>query len=231
MLKVNHMRVSSYLAGLAVAGLVACEPAVKKKPSVRETGFPTPPLAPPAAPMKLDGTIRQWAAVWTEVKGRVTHLRDELRERQAIHRANHFDGWLGLDPAALSPQELVSLFEFLKRGFFTVEREAYLALLEGQVRRLGTEAVPAWRKETLKERTMASVEKAELTLVDLETALNFYRRTNEEDIYVPADLAAEELHELREACRKMQDEARTSVEKLDAEIAVKVARLGKPPQP
>ena len=66
---------------------------------------------------------------------------------------------------------------------------------------------------------MAGMAADEITVVDLETALEFYRSTGDEDVYVPGDLTPLELSELRDACRTMQGQARQAQSALDARIA------------
>ena len=59
----------------------------------------------------------------------------------------------------------------------------------------------------------------ELRMVDLETALDFYSRTAAGDIQIPETLTPEEESELRTAVAGMLDEARESIDDLDAKIS------------
>ena len=205
--------------GILAAALSACG---EQGPS----GTPAPSrknwralMAPPVPPPPPDASYVQWSSVWSDVRRRITELRAELTRLQTIHVENHFDTWLGYDPATLNPSQTVSLYQFLRRGYFTVEREAVAALLERRAQRAAAPSPPAWTLPSLADRARAGMAADEITIIDLETALHYYRLPGNEDIYVPPDITSEELTELRAACRTMQEQARSSIAVLDARIA------------
>jgi hypothetical protein len=80
---------------------------------------------------------------------------------------------------------------------------------------------------------MAAMQRDELRMVDLETALELYSQTASGYIQIPASLTAEEEQELRAAVARLQEETRETVAGLDAKIAsLRLELFGEPiPEP
>jgi hypothetical protein len=72
---------------------------------------------------------------------------------------------------------------------------------------------------TLKERIAAAMQNDELRTVDLETALEYYRRPGDEAMTIPEGLTEEETAELRAAVGEMLEATRRRIRELDVRIA------------
>ncbi len=204
-------------AAVLVLGMVAsCRP-VEEKPAA---GRYVPVLPEPRRAVHPQPEVVAWVAAWQGVREQVTALQSELAERQRVHVENHFDGFLELDPETLDHERLCSLFHFLERGYFTIAREILVRLLERRIERAATPMVlPGEGRVTLKERIAAAMQSDELRTVDLETALEYYRRPGDEAITIPEGLTEEETAELRAAVGEMLEATRRRIGELDVRIA------------
>ncbi len=206
------------LTGCAAACLVTtgCEP------QDSASGPPRPfhaPIPPPRRTLHPDPANAQWLAAWRDLRTRLAPLEERLAELQQIHSDNNFDGYLDLDPETLSTAQLCSLFHFLQRGYFTVERRVLVHLLERRLDRAAEPlAIPGDGKTALKDYFAAAMQRDEIRMVDLETAIEFYEQTGEANFQIPGELTEEEQAELRGAVGELLVEARTSIRELDARI-------------
>jgi hypothetical protein len=212
------------MAAVVVLGMVAsCRP-VEEKPAA---GRYVPVLPEPRRAVNPQPEVVAWVAAWQGVREQVTSLQSELAERQRVHVENHFDGFLELEPETLDHERLCSLFHFLERGYFTVEREILVRLLERRIERAATPMVlPGEGRVTLKERIAAAMQSDELRTVDLETALEYYRRPGDEEFTIPEGLTEEETAELRAAVGEMLEATRRRIRELDVRIAALKEKAG-----
>jgi len=207
------------LACCAAACLVtsACEPRDSA------AGPPPPFRAPIPAPRRTlhpDPANAQWLAAWRDLRTRLAPLEERLAELQQIHSENDFDACLDLDPATLSHEQLCSLFHFLQRGYFTVERRVLIHLLERRLDRTAAPlAIPANGKLALRDHLAAAMHRDEIRMVDLETAIEFYQQSGDANFQIPEELTEDEQAELLEAVTEMQDKTSAEIAALDARIA------------
>lgn len=209
----------------AVCLLPACDP-------VDDPAAAAPPKfkAPPPEPRRTDSPSRdtaQWLTAWRELREQLAPLEEKLGSMQQLHMENHFDSFLGLNPETLGKDQLCSIFHFLERGYFTVERQILLHLLQRRAARgeEGTLSIPVEGGGRLRDRIIAAMQRDELRIVDLETAIEFYSRSGVADIPIPQSMSQEELGELRAAVTGMMDETREKIIAMDAEIAGLRAKL------
>ncbi len=197
--------------------LTACEP-------TNDTGNNGPPrfhapLPPPRRAVNTDPENARWLAAWRDLRAQLAPLEEKLAAAQKMHFDYHFDAFLALDPATIGTEQLCSLFHFLERGYFTVERQVLIQLLERRLERATTPVtLPTGDRSTLKDRLAAALHRDELRMVDLETALQFYRQPGDDTFQIPAGLTEEEESELRTTVTDMLTETQDDITKLDASI-------------
>ena len=131
------------------AAITACLPAVLTLTAcgpVEEN--PGPPggvvyVAPPLEPRRNSSPspdVHRWLEASASVRAQLASLRGELAGLQQLHVENHFDDFLALDPDTLEPGQLYYLHHFLERGYFRIEREILIQLLESRRARAATSA-------------------------------------------------------------------------------------------
>ncbi len=211
-------------AGAACLFLSACDPT--NDPNY--TGPPRyqAPLPSPRRAENADPENAQWLAAWRDLRTQLAPLEEKLAAAQKMHLDYHFDAFLNLDPETIGIEQLCSLFHFLQRGYFTVERQVLIHLLERRLERTTTPlTLPGGSQSSLKDRLAAAMHRDELRMVDLETALAFYRQPGDGDLQIPASLTPEEEAELRTTVSGMLEETQKSVEEMDAKIATLKAQV------
>ncbi len=211
--------------------LTACDPV--DDPSAAVPSRFKAPLPEPRRTATPNPDNARWLAAWRELRSQLAPLEKKLADLQQVHLENHFDSFLDMDPETIDKDQLCTLFHFLERGYFTVERRILLHLLERRAERASEPAaIPAGMKSGLRERIIAAMQSDELRMVDLETALDFYGRTAAGDIQIPETLTPEEESELRTTVAGMLDETRESIDELDAKItALRVTVFGESSEP
>ena len=103
----------------AILAEPACRPVTEPPPPA---GRFVPPTPQPRRTLHPQPELIQWVTAWQGVQKQVSSLQQELQQLQQIHLDNHFDSFLDLDPESLDLSRLTSLFHFLERGYFTIER-------------------------------------------------------------------------------------------------------------
>jgi hypothetical protein len=210
--------------------LTACEP--QDNPAAVRPRYQAP-LLPPRRAENPDPANAQWLAAWRELRAELSPLEEKLAALQQVHAQNNFDAFLGLNPATLSHEQLCSLFHFLQRGYFTVERRVLIHLLERRLDRAATSfAIPANGKLSLKDHLANAMHRDEIRMVDLETAIQYYEEIGEANFQVSGSLTEEESAELRSAVSEMLAKTRTDITEMDAKLArlkLEVLGLDEPP--
>jgi len=197
--------------------LAACEPTGDSDAPVRARY--QAPLPPPRRAANPNPDNALWLAAWRDLRTQLAPLEERLASAQKMHLDYHFDAFLELDPETIGKDQLCSLFHFLQRGYFTVEREVLLRLLDLRLQRAATPMpIPLVEKTSLKDRLAAAMHRDELRMVDLETALAFYRQPGDDTFQIPATLTEDEEVELRTTVTDMLEETRKSVAVMDAKI-------------
>lgn len=195
----------------------SCRPVAEPPPPA---GRFVPPTPQPRRTLHPQPELIQWVTAWQGVQKQVSSLQQELQQLQQIHLDNHFDSFLGLDPDSLDLSRLASLFHFLERGYFTIEREILVRLLERRIARQSSPvALPPEQPASLRDRVAGAMQRDELRTVDLETALEFYRRPGGAEFTIPDALSETEAAELRSTVASMLTETRRRIESLDRRIA------------
>ena len=195
----------------------ACRPVTEPPPPA---GRFVPPTPQPRRTLHPQPELIQWVTAWQGVQKQVSSLQQELQQLQQIHLDNHFDSFLDLDPESLDLSRLTSLFHFLERGYFTIEREILVRLLERRIARQSSPvALPPDQPASLQDRVASALQRDELRTVDLETALEFYRRPGGAEFTIPDSLSETETTELRNAVAAMLTETRDRIGSLDRQIA------------
>ena len=202
--------------------LPACGP-LEPPPGGREP-FRAPPPEPRrvATPGSRENGL--WLQAWRDLRERIEPMAAQMQELQRFFSENDLDPLLELDPLTLETERLSSLFHFLDRGCFTVEREIYIDLLERRLARPQTAPVTEGRPR-LKDRLAAAMQRDEQRLMDIESAIARYQAATGGDIKIPSELSPDELYELRITVRRMMDETRAKVDVLDARILELQAQL------
>ncbi len=204
-------------AGSTCLVLSGCEPG--NDPNYTGPTRYQAPLPSPRRAANADPENAQWLAAWRDLREQLAPLEEKLAAAQKMHLDYHFDAFLNLDPETIGIEQLCSLFHFLQRGYFTVERQVLIHLLERRLERTTTPlTLPGGSQSSLKDRLAAAMHRDELRMVDLETALAFYRQPGDGDLQIPASLTEGEEAELRTAVSGMLEETQKSVEEMDAKI-------------
>jgi hypothetical protein len=179
-----------------------------------------PPPEPPRRAVNADPANARWLAAWRELRKQLAPLEARLAELQKIHTESQFDGFLTLDVDSLGVEQLSSLYHFLQRGYFTVERRVLIHLLERRLDRTDSSlAIPSGLGRPLKDNLATAMHRDEIRMVDLETAIRFYEETGDANFQVPTVLTEEETAELRDVVSGMLDKARSEIEAMDKKIA------------
>lgn len=206
--------------------LTACEPS-------NDTGNNGPPryqapLPSPRRAVNADPENALWLAAWRDLRAQLAPLEEKFAAAQRMHLDYHFDAFLALDPETIGTEQLCSLFHFLQRGYFTVERQVLVQLLERRLERATTPmTLPTDDRSTLKDRLAAALHRDELRMVDLETALQYYQQPGDDTFQIPASLTEEEESELRTTVTGMLTETQDEITALDAKIeALKLQVFG-----
>jgi hypothetical protein len=178
------------------------------------------PLPEPRRTAHPSKETAQWLAAWRDLRTRLAPLEEALAEAQKVHAEYQFDAFLELDPQSIGKDQLCSLYHFLERGWFTVEREAVIHLLERRLERVSASPViTASGKPRLKDGFAAAMQRDELRMLDLESAIEFYEKPGDADFQIPSSLTEDELAELRGVVTEMLDDTLDTVSKMDEKIA------------
>ena len=202
----------------AVLTLTACGP-------VEEN--PGPPggvvyVAPPLEPRRNSSPspdVHRWLEASASVRIQLATLREELAGLQQLHVENHFDDFLALDPDTLEPGQLYYLHHFLERGYFRIEREILIQLLESRRARAATSAPAQPAPADIAARLQAGLQRDETLLIDLETAIARYRSPGDEPFQIPAILTETEVADFRTKVTAALKAERLKISGLDARIA------------
>lgn len=178
------------------------------------------------------GEISRWIDAWRNLRDELTPLRDRLAGLQQFHTENHFESFLKLDPKTLDTTQLCTLFHFLDRGYFVVEREIVIDLLKRRVERASdpTGILPG-SPVTVKDRFAAAMRNDELRMVDMETAIERYSKAGSSDIQIPNSLSETEHGELLSSVNAMLKSTRAEIAEMDRRIEVLKSQVFHTPLP
>lgn len=144
-------------------------------------------------------------------------LEAEFTEAQQFYREYALDEFLDFDPWSLGADEVLTLTHFCDQGFFTVEREILIKILERTVfdRPPGEATTPRGAIARLE----AAARDREARLTSLREASELYRRGRSAEITLPAALTPEVDQAQRAALVDKLATVRRERERLDARIA------------
>jgi len=185
------------------------------------------PLPQPRVATHVPEGLGEWLKLLEEMRRQIGSLEEKIAEHQQLHQATPFDEFLGLDPAALQKDQLSYLWHFADKGYFTVEREIIIKILES--RRAGGNVPEAATNIADRAKNLAS--EYEQRLNDLQTASELYEKTRQGEFHVPGRLNDEQLDVLRGMVREKLATARAEVARLDARIAELQGPVSEPPGP
>jgi hypothetical protein len=178
------------------------------------------------------GEISRWIDAWRNLRDELTPLRDRLTGLQQFHTENHFESFLKLDPESLDTTQLCTLFHFLDRGYFVVERQIVIDLLKRRIERTSDPSgVIPDSQVTVKDRFAAAMRNDELRMVDMETAIEHYSKAGNADIQIPNSLSEGEREELLSSVKAMLKSTRAEIAEMDRKIEVLKSEVFHTPLP
>src|SRR6478735_1947339 len=173
----------------------ACGPVEEKAGPPAGTTFVAQPVEARRNP-NPSPEVHRWLEASASVRTQLAGLKKELASLQQFHLENHFDDFLALDPVILDAGQLTYLRHFLERGYFRIEREVLLQLLESRAARAAASQAPV--SQDIAGRLQSALQRDETLMIDLETAITRYRAPGEDPFQVPVIVTEAELASLRE---------------------------------
>lgn len=204
------------IASLTIA-LAGCGPVEEKAGPSGGVNYVAPPVEARRNPTPAP-EVHRWLEASTSVREQLSSLRKELAGLQQIHVENHFDDFLNMDPANLAPAQLCYLQHFLERGYFRIEREVLVQLLEARQARITRTQAAATGKD-IAGRLEAALQRDETIIIDLETAIARYRTAGDEPFQIPEILTESGVASLRETVTAKLGAERTKIAGLNRKIS------------
>lgn len=187
----------------------------------------TPPSAAatePAAPTRtttprrpsLKPEMFDWLNRLRETQVVTDQLEAEFTEAQQFYREYALDEFLLFDPWSLATDEVVTLTHFCNHGFFTVEREILVKILERKLLQQPETTIPSGGGASA--RLAAAAIDRETRLTTLREAAEMYRTGRSAEIMVPKSVTPEEDQAQRARLVDKLVAARRERDRLDSEI-------------
>jgi len=187
----------------------------------------TPPSAAttePAAPTRtttprrpsLKPEMFDWLNRLRETQVVTDQLEAEFTEAQQFYREYALDEFLLFDPWSLATDEIVTLTHFCDHGFFTVEREILVKILERKLLQQPETTIPSGGGASA--RLAAAAIDRETRLTTLREAAEMYRTGRSAEIMVPKSVTPEEDQAQRARLVDKLVAARRERDRLDSEI-------------
>jgi hypothetical protein len=178
----------------------------------------------PAAPTRLATPRRpslkpemfDWLNRLRETQVVTDQLEAEFTEAQKFYREYALDEFLLFDPWSLATDEVVTLTHFCDHGFFTVEREILVKILERKLLQQPETTIPAGGGASA--RLAAAAVDRETRLTTLREAAEMYRTGRSSEIMVPKSVTPEEDQAQRARLVDKLVTARRERDRLDSEI-------------
>jgi hypothetical protein len=159
-------------------------------------------------------------------------LDKQFGDVQAFHRDNQLDEFLDLDAWTLPVDQLCYLNHFCEKGFFTVEREILVRLLENKLTRRTSAAGDGLTATAVPSLVAARLQSVVITheqrIADLRDAIDLYRRGRDGQITVPDTLTPEQDQNFRALVVQKLAGERHKRDELDRRIAQLQQMLSKP---
>jgi hypothetical protein len=182
------------------------------------TPDPAPAVKPaPRSPSRLRPETFDWLNRLRETQVVTDQLEAEFAEAQEFYREYALDEFLDFDPWSLGTDEVVTLTHFCDQGFFTVEREILVKILERKI--IDQPEHGASETRGAVARLEAAARDREARLASLREAAELYRRGRATQVAIPGAMTPEEDQSLRAKLVDKLAGVRRERERLDARIA------------
>jgi hypothetical protein len=173
--------------------LSACDNSTALPPPEEPKRFVYVSPPPPKATHVPEG-MSQWLGLLGELRQQISELEARLQDASKVHRETSFDELLKVDLSTLGNDQLAYLWHFADKGYFTLEREVKLKLLEDQQTRPATTLnAPS----NIAERAQVLAARYEDHLQDLQLAVELYAKTKDVEFHIPNQLDAEQADILK----------------------------------
>jgi hypothetical protein len=168
---------------------------------------------PPKATHVPEG-MAEWLKLLSERRAKIEALRQQVQAVSTTHQETAFDELLKLDPYTLNNDQLCYLWHFADKGYFTVEREIMVRILQDRKER------PVFQTSAtnIAERAAQLAERYENELLDLEIALSFYVKPEDALFSIPNTMTDEQTEILRGMVNEKLIAARATCAALDEQI-------------
>ncbi|MFN0129295.1 MAG: hypothetical protein ACKV19_21725 [Verrucomicrobiales bacterium] len=187
------------------------EPAVAAPVDPPPVARPAPKKRPPLRPETFD-----WLNRLRETQVVTSQLEAEFATAQEFYREYALDEFLDFDPWSLGPDEVVALTHFCDEGYFTVEREILVKILERRVMDAQSETASAPRGAL--DRLEAAAHERESRLAGLREAAELYRRGRTAEVQIPEAVTPEQDQAQRAQLVDKLAAVRRERERLNARI-------------
>ena len=206
----------SRLSGvLALLWLVGCD-----RTEVSSEPPPPPRFIYVEPPRPLATSVPEGMSAWIDKLEELNQEIDQVEEKLAtvstIHQQTPFDQLLQADLSTLGNDQLCYLWHFADKGYFTVEREIMLNVLEERQIR---QSVPAVTASNIAERAQTLADRYRGHLSELRMAIDLYEKTQTSQFTIPNNLDAEQVEVLRGMVTEKLTLAKSECDTLDARIA------------
>lgn len=186
---------------------------------------PAPESATPAAVAAPVVTQRprlrpetfDWLNRLRETQIVTNELEADFAEAQQFYREYALDEFLDFDPWSLGTDEVITLAHFCEQGFFTVEREILIKILERKI--LDSDAGGATAPRGATARLEAAARDRESRLASLREASELYHRGRSAQVALPGSITPEDDQARRAALVDKLAGVRRERERLDTRIA------------
>lgn len=172
----------------------------------------TPSRRPRLRPETFD-----WLNRLRETQVVTNELEAEFAKAQEFYREYALDEFLDFDPWSLGTDEVITLTHFCDHGFFTVEREILIKILERKV--IDTDAGAQTAPRGATARLEAAARDRESRLASLREAAELYRRGRSAEVALPGSLTPEDDQARRASLVDKLAGVRRERTRLDARIA------------
>lgn len=159
--------------------------------------------------------MSQWLDLLAELRAEIDKIEANVSQASEVHRQNSFDALIQLNPDTMEKDQLCYLWHFAEKGYFTVEREIMVTILEDRKKRWQSGPSTA---VNIADRASLLAEKYESRLHELHVALELYAKSQEGKFYIPASLSEEEIGVLRGMVKEKLETIKTKIAELDLKI-------------
>jgi hypothetical protein len=195
--------------------LAGCDPAaVDTTPQAAPKRFVYVAPPPPMATHVPEG-MSQWLGLLHDLQAQISELETKFQEASTVHRETAFDELLKVDPSTLGNDQLAYIWHFADKGYFTLEREIMVKLLQDKATR---ESATVAKPSNIADRAQVLAARYEDHLRDLQLAIEMYAKTKDVEFSIPNQLDAEQTDILKGMVVEKLERARQECITLDIRI-------------